>query len=225
MNTDPTTEPEATPTEPTQTPTTPQGNPFAITAPPTEPEPTPNNPEEPQPEQPTFTLTLDEGVELDETLSKLITQQGQALGMDAKATSSFISGIVKEIETTNNNAFIEAENSLKTDWGKDYETNLAASKKAAQQILATSGLKPEDLAPLENPQGARLLHAISQTLGEKPLAGAHNPSATQTSPAEEANNIIKDPTHKYHNALINPSHPQHKEANAYYNKLVGITQK
>lgn len=157
-----------------------------------------------------------------DALRDMLKGHARAAGLPADAAGKFLSEVAASIRADEEEAFKEADEALKDEWGAEYETNVSAAKAFARKLSVESGVPMEKMAVFASPDGFRVLHAISRLTGEGGLKGGGQIPA-KTDPADEAQAILSDPNHRYYKAIADPSHPQWREATDYYNKLVGIS--
>jgi hypothetical protein len=84
---------------------------------------------------------------------------------------------------------------LRTEWGAQFDTNLALAKKAAEQAGGAELLAH----PLANdPMFIKAMAKVGAMIVEKPVAGARGTQGTQMDPATEIASIMGDLKHAYH---------------------------
>ena len=171
-------------------------------------------------EEAPYMLELPEDFEATEEFKALLTEQAQASGLDGKAAGKYVSGVISAMQEAELRNITASTQELRDDWGKDFQANMQAVKRFSGKIMAKSGLTPEDMAPLQSPKGYRLLHALMQATGEKPLVSG--PKTTPLSNPEKAHRMLTDPTDPDFEAMHDTSHARHREVNAEYNRLVGL---
>lgn len=187
--------------------------------------PAPDNENTPPPDQEAeepYEIDWGEGFVENDALREMLKGHAQASGVPADAAGKFLQEVVASIRADEEAAFKEADRSLREDWGSDYEANVASAKAFARKLSEESGVPMEKLGVFASPDGFRLLNAIAATVGEGGLKGGAQ-TVKSASPAEEANEMLTNPSHRYYKAIGDPSHPQWAEARRYYNKLVGIS--
>lgn len=185
------------------------------------PDPGSTPPLSPQ-EETEYEIDFGEGFVENDALRDMLKGHARAAGLPADAAGKFLSEVAASIRADEEEAFKEADEALKDEWGAEYETNVSAAKAFARKLSVESGVSMEKMAVFASPDGFRVLHAISRLTGEGGLKGGGQIPA-KTDPADEAQAILSDPNHRYYKAIADPSHPQWREATAYYNKLVGIS--
>lgn len=171
-------------------------------------------------EEAPYVLELPEDFEATEEFKALLTEQAQASGLDGKAAGKYVSGVISAMQEAEQRNIAASTQELRDDWGKDFQANMQAVKRFSGKIMAKSGLTPEDMAPLQSPKGYRLLHALMQATGEKPLVSG--PKTTPLSNPEKAHRMLTDPADPDFEAMHDTSHARHREVNAEYNRLVGL---
>ena len=177
--------------------------------------------EEPTPEEETpYELELPDDFEATEEFKALLTEQARESGLDGKAAGKYVSGVISAMQEAEQQNIAASTQKLRDDWGKDFQTNMQAVKRFSGKIMAKSGLTPEDMAPLQSPKGYRLLHALMQATGEKPLV--NGAKTTPLSNPEKAHRILTEPSDPDFEAMHDTGHPRHREVNALYNRLVGL---
>lgn len=117
----------------------------------------------------------------------------------------------------------EALATLESAWGGNLDANLDDAQSTLLTLAKQAGI---DATPLmQDPHignNAPLLHILyqaSKSITEAPLK---TPAPHSAAPSDEARRMEKDPTHPLHLAYMNSAHPDHKYANALYDKLAGI---
>ncbi len=111
-----------------------------------------------------------------------------------------------------------ADAELQRVWGRHYEGNLDKVGAYLQDLGSRAGVDVQSL--MENPalranaDFARLMLAAAADVQESPLHEGARADARQ-----EAYRIAHDPTHPLHEAYMRTSHPQHRYANAQYDRL------
>ena len=173
-------------------------------------------------EETEYEIDFGEGFVENDALRDMLKGHARAAGLPADAAGKFLSEVAASIRADEEEAFKEADEALKDEWGAEYETNVSAAKAFARKLSVESGVPMEKMAVFASPDGFRVLHAISRLTGEGGLKGGGQIPA-KTDPADEAQAILSDPNHRYYKAIADPSHPQWREATDYYNKLVGIS--
>lgn len=185
------------------------------------PDPGSTPPLSPQ-EETEYEIDFGEGFVENDALRDMLKGHARAAGLPADAAGKFLSEVAASIRADEEEAFKEADEALKDEWGAEYETNVSAAKAFARKLSVESGVPMEKMAVFASPDGFRVLHSISRLTGEGGLKGGGQIPA-KTDPADEAQAILSDPNHRYYKAIADPSHPQWREATDYYNKLVGIS--
>jgi hypothetical protein len=100
----------------------------------------------------------------------------------------------------------QATDSLKAEWGGDYDKNLALARKAAVQAGGEELLSNPRLA--NDPGFIRAMAKVGGMIVEEPAAGARGTSHAQSDPKQEIAAIRGDKQHPYHVR----GHPQHDAA-------------
>lgn len=111
---------------------------------------------------------------------------------------------------------------LREDWGRNFNANMKSVKEFAAKLREKSGLTAQDLAPLQSPKGYRLLYSLMKSVGEDQFVSGEQ--AGEQNPQQEAQRMLTDPSHRYFNAIQDPTAPLFQEANREYNRLVGYPQ-
>ncbi len=198
-------------------------NPYDFSGESEQPDPDPGSPPPLSPQEETeYEIDFGEGFVENDALRDMLKGHARAAGLPADAAGKFLSEVAASIRADEEEAFKEADEALKDEWGAEYETNVSAAKAFARKLSVESGVPMEKMAVFASPDGFRVLHAISRLTGEGGLKGSGQIPA-KTDPADEAQAILSDPNHRYYKAIADPSHPQWREATDYYNKLVGIS--
>ena len=198
-------------------------NPYDFSGGAEQSDPDPGSPPPLSPQEETeYEIDFGEGFVENDALRDMLKGHARAAGLPADAAGKFLSEVAASIRADEEEAFKEADEALKDEWGAEYETNVSAAKAFARKLSVESGVPMEKMAVFASPDGFRVLHAISRLTGEGGLKGGGQIPA-KTDPADEAQAILSDPNHRYYKAIAAPSHPQWREATDYYNKLVGIS--
>ena len=198
-------------------------NPYDFSGGAEQSDPDPGSPPPLSPQEETeYEIDFGEGFVENDALRDMLKGHARAAGLPADAAGKFLSEVAASIRADEEEAFKEADEALKDEWGAEYETNVSAAKAFARKLSVESGVSMEKMAVFASPDGVRVLHAISRMTGEGGLKGGGQIPA-KTDPADEAQAILSDPNHRYYKAIADPSHPQWREATDYYNKLVGIS--
>ncbi len=198
-------------------------NPYDFSGGAEQSDPDPGSPPPLSPQEETeYEIDFGEGFVENDALRDMLKGHARAAGLPADAAGKFLSEVAASIRADEEEAFKEADEALKDEWGAEYETNVSAAKAFARKLSVESGVPMEKMAVFASPDGFRVLHAISRLTGEGGLKGSGQIPA-KTDPADEAQAILSDPNHRYYKAIADPSHPQWREATDYYNKLVGIS--
>ena len=198
-------------------------NPYDFSGGAEQSDPDPGSPPPLSPQEETeYEIDFGEGFVENDALRDMLKGHARAAGLPADAAGKFLSEVAASIRADEEEAFKEADEALKDEWGAEYETNVSAAKAFARKLSVESGVSMEKMAVFASPDGFRVLHAISRMIGEGGLKGGGQIPA-KTDPADEAQAVLSDPNHRYYKAIADPSHPQWREATDYYNKLVGIS--
>lgn len=178
-----------------------------------------DNNENPPAETKEYTLDLPEDLEVTEDFKAILHEHAKDSGLDGKAAGKYVSGVIKAMQEAEQTNLAKTSAELREDWGKNFNAHMQQVKNFTAKLRVKSGLTPEDLAPLQSPKGYRLLYALMQATGESPLVtGAPAP---QTDGKQEAQRMLTDPTHRYYQAIQDPTHPDFPAANSEYNRLIG----
>lgn len=188
---------------------------------PVNPDPANPPPSNQEPETP-YEIEWGDGFVENDALRQMLAGHAKASGLPPAEAGKFLNEVAASIRADEEAALKEADRSLREDWGSDYETNVASAKAFARKLSKESGVPMEKLGVFASPDGFRLLNAIAATVGEGGLKGGSQ-TVKAVSPAEEANEMLTNPNHRYYKAIADPSHPQWREATNYYNRLVGIS--
>ena len=198
-------------------------NPYDFSGGAEQSDPDPGSPPPLSPQEETeYEIDFGEGFVENDALRDMLKGHARAAGLPADAAGKFLSEVAASLRADEEEAFKEADEALKDEWGAEYETNVSAAKAFARKLSVESGVPMEKMAVFASPDGFRVLHAISRLTGEGGLKGGGQIPA-KTDPADEAQAILSDPNPRYYKAIADPSHPQWREATDYYNKLVGIS--
>lgn len=123
-------------------------------------------------------------------------------------------------------AKVDAESALKKEWGPaEYAKELAVSRRAFNRF-ADDDLKAfvNDTGVTNNVAMIKFLNRIGKAFGEPTMGGEGKDSGSidGDSAKIEISSILKDKTHKYHEALFDNTHPKHLEAISYRDHLYDI---
>lgn len=169
-----------------------------------------------------YEIEWGEGFVENDALREMLAGHAKASGLPPAEAGKFLNDVAASIRADEEAALKEADRSLREDWGSEYETNVVSAKAFARKLSEKSGVPMEKLGVFASPDGFRLLNAIAATVGEGGLKGGGQ-TVKAVNPADEANEMLTNPNHRYYKAIGDPSHPQWAEARRYYNKLVGIS--
>ncbi len=115
-------------------------------------------------------------------------------------------------------AIEQADAELQRDWGRHYEANMNKVGAYLHELGSRAGVDVQAL--MENPalranaDFARLMLVASAEVQEAPLR-----EGAPANSREEAYRIAHDPTLPLHEAYMRTNHPQHRYANAQYDRL------
>lgn len=157
-----------------------------------------------------------------EDLRVMLTQSAQESGLSAESATQFINTITAQFQQGLEEKFVYEDQQLRQQWGKDYESNFAQARGMMERVATMANLSAEEIDTMANPTGYKILHALRMAMGEHGLKGTGSLGVAPMSRAEEAQAMLRDPNHKFYNAIANPADPQWREATEYYNKLVGL---
>ena len=123
-------------------------------------------------------------------------------------------------------AKVDAESTLKKEWGQaDYAKELAISRRAFNRF-ADDDLKQfvNDTGVTNNVAMIKFLNRIGKAFSEPDMGGAGKDSGSidGDSAKIEIGAMLKDKTHKFHEALFDNAHPKHLEALSYRDHLYDI---
>lgn len=198
-------------------------NPYDLTTGQGPADPDTENPPPPNPEtEKPYEIEWGDGFVENDALREMLKGHAQSSGLPPEAAGKFLQEVAASIRADEETALKESDRSLREDWGSDYETNVASAKAFAQKLSRESGVPMEKMGVFASPDGFRLLNAIAKTVGEGGLKGDRQTVKTMNS-AQEAEEVLTNPNHRYYKAIAEPSHPLYQEARDYYNRLVGIS--
>lgn len=175
--------------------------------------------EEEQKAEPEYVFELPDDILVTDEFKAILKDQAKDSGLDGKTAAKYVSSVIKAMEEAEHSTVAKDTKLLREDWGKDFNANMDAVKTFASKLRTESGLTAEDMAPLQSPKGYRLLLTLKQMVGEDTFVDGT--AAPVTDPQQEARRMLTDPSHKYYNAIQDPTDPLFQEANRIYNKLVG----
>ena len=150
-----------------------------------------------------------------------ITAIAKEAGLDAKGFSQALQGITEylvEQQAAKRSADLEV---LKDAWKGDFDKNMKQVRGVLREVFAGQELSAERMAALTSADVFKLVHRLSDRLGEgKSAVGS---AAPVLSPQQMADDMLNNPENPLHSALLNPMDKGHEEAAARYNKLMGMT--
>ena len=183
------------------------------------------------PEEYSIEMPADSGY--DEQLYQGFLQQAHQSGLTNKQAQDAINFYSQlnenaqiNVETTMQQAKVDAETALKKEWGaKDYQRNLALSRRAFNRF-ADDDLKKfvQESGVSNNVSLIRFLHKIGKSFSDPDMSGAGKDAGSVDSDSAkiEINAMMKDNGHKYHTALFDPLDSKHEEALAYRDHLYDL---
>ena len=212
------TTPEQTP-EPPASSETPQNepNPYILEDEDPANTPEPNKPETQQDEP--YAIEWPENYSPNDEFAAIAAREAQKAGLSGAAAGKYTAAMVHALQEHQNAQLNAADAALKEEWGAEYESHLQNAKSFLQQIIKDGALDATSTSFFESPKGMRLMHSLSQYVGESPLAiGKTNSAAEQ----EWARSAMNDPSHPDYVALHNWNHPRFREVNRRYNKTLNM---
>ncbi len=161
----------------------------------------------------------------DEQLVGALAGVAHEYGVPARAMDALVARYSQEgsralaaMQEAQQQAVEQADAELQRDWGRHYEENLDRIGSFLSSLGARAGVDVQQL--MENPalranaDFARLMLAAAADVQEAPLR-----SGAPSDSREEARRIAHDPSHPLHEAYMRTNHPQHRYANAQYDRL------
>lgn len=172
-----------------------------------------------------YKLLAPQGVELDKDLVSGFTKAAHALGISQKAAQGLLNwylgaqeaqatALRQQAEEQAKAAEAQSEkeiNELRTEWGKDFDANIEAAKRAARQF----GVGEETLSKIEEAIGTKellsLFHRIGVGLGEDTAVGLNGGASgfgmTKDQARAKLSEILANPAyfdagHPMHNSLV-----------------------
>lgn len=110
----------------------------------------------------------------------------------------------------------DAASALKTEWGANYDANLAAAKEAAK---AVGGEELLNHALANDPAFIKAMAKVGAMTQERPAAGARGTQAGTTDPKAEIAAIHADKNHPWHPQNTNKAPIAHQRAVEHMTKL------
>lgn len=127
---------------------------------------------------------------------------------------------LEQSETSGQESKQEAEESLRRDWGNDFDKARAEAVSAVRILSEKAGISSSDILEdpglASNPVFIKMMREAALMMGEAPLRRG---GEAELVPSEEARRIESDPDHPLHDAYMKPSHPNHRYANEVYDRL------
>ena len=109
------------------------------------PDPGSTPPLSPQ-EETEYEIDFGEGFVENDALRDMLKGHARAAGLPADAAGKFLSEVAASIRADEEEAFKEADEALKDEWGAEYETNVSAAKAFARKLSVESGVSMENMA-------------------------------------------------------------------------------
>lgn len=129
---------------------------------------------------------------------------------------------LEDIESKTPPSFEQELQSLKEEWGHQYQNKINHARSTLTRLCHETGINPETLThhPIvgSHPPLIKLLNHIGSLTQDPKLKGLVQ--ETETTHEHEVSRMESDPSHPLYEAYNNYKHPRHKEANAYYDKLI-----
>ncbi len=196
---------------------TPAPNPFDFTQPEEESEADskPGEEEDTNDEQEEYVLDLGANYDGDDATRDMLTGHAKACGISAEAAGKFIQSVAQDLARNSQAMIAEQDQSLREEWGSDYEGNMRATGAYLRERMAAAGI-PESAAPqLMNATVFRLMNYERSLSREAPARGAE--SAPLRTKEQQYRDFIRDPAN--HAILMDPGHPNYNEIAAKANAL------
>lgn len=167
-----------------------------------------------------FELEAPDGMQVAEEYKEIYAAKAKEAGLPGGKAAAYIRAVL-EAERDAAAARLDAQEAdLRKEWGAKFNDNVTAAKAFARQLAGKAGVPMEVMRGVfETPFGCKLLHAMREAMGARFVQGGAVSSRTNE---EEANAMLKDPQNAWYEAMYDPAHPRHKEANARYNRLMGF---
>lgn len=177
-----------------------------------------------------FSLTRPEGMSeecwnesLAGEMAKVAHEYGvPARAMDAlaQAYASRYSDYMEEVHSAREAEELAAEETLRADWGGDFDHARAQAVSATKLLAGKAGIPSEailnDPALASNPAFIKMMREAAFLMEEAPLRRGDSDLLV---PAEEARRMESDPAHPLHEAYMKHNHPNHRYANEVYDRL------
>lgn len=181
-----------------------------------DPEPGADTPPAPATPEPEYTIAWPETFKPSDTFSAMATQAAKEAGLDGAAAGAYTAAVWQQLQQQEQQRLAESHAALKTEWGADFEGNLAGAKNMLRQLKASAHVDEEAAQLLQSPKGMKLLHGLASFVGERPAAGIRQAAPDASNWAHE---VMTNPAHPDYNAFHNPSDPRWREVNARYNTI------
>ncbi len=161
----------------------------------------------------------------DESLVKALSGVAHEYGVPPRAMEALSARYAQEgnralaaCQEAQLQAIEQADAELQRDWGRHYEQNMDKVGAYLGELGSRAGVDVQAL--MENPalranaDFARLMLAAATEVQESPLR-----EGAPSDARHEAHRIVHDSTHPLHEAYMRTNHPQHRYANAQYDRL------
>lgn len=144
----------------------------------------------------------------------------KAMNALAQAYAQRYAAYVEESSAARETEQQAAEESLRADWGGDFERSRSQAVSATKVLAEKAGIPVEEILEdpslASNPIFIKMMKEAAQLMEEAPLRRG---DTNHLVPSEEARRIESDPAHPLHDAYMKPSHPNHRYANEVYDRL------
>lgn len=168
-----------------------------------------------------YDFDLGEDSAIPEVFHQPLAEASKELGLDGGKAAGLLNralAIVQEQELAANR---EAGAALRSEWGNEFDSRVAATRRFMARMGKQAGLSAGDMQVLMSPRGFKLMDAIRRSVGERSVpvgAGAVKPLSV-----EEQIDAIYNNKEDYA-ALINPGNPRYREVNDRLNALMGVNR-
>lgn len=126
-----------------------------------------------------YTLTLDEGLDLEEAEVNFFAEAAKAHGLPADTASKFVSQVVKQVNENNARAMKEEEqkavDSLRKKWGNEYKRKLAQTASFVARVGKAAGWSKEQMEAFKNPHSMEVFHDVMRATSARLTLGASQP--------------------------------------------------
>jgi hypothetical protein len=152
-------------------------------------------------EEEEFTLTFEDGLDLDDSEKGFFTEAAKEAGLSAEMASKMFSRLVRKVNENNERIAKETETKALTElrkaWGKNFEANARQAAQLIKSVGARRGWTAEQMNALKNPHDMAMFYDIAAATGGRLSLGINKAVAekaplTKEQIASEMNNTIAE---------------------------------